>query len=97
MSFSTCYRGRFAVRARAAMGYELKPLRSNAGKYSCNEPADVGPEKYDEMTGAMIGRLKYGSAVPFLSLEEAASEPGDSASGGNAMEIVEEVAEIDQA
>jgi hypothetical protein len=51
--------------------YELERLRCNAcGQvFTAQEPAEVGPDKYDETTGAMIAQLKYGSGVPFIVLK----------------------------
>jgi hypothetical protein len=33
--------------------------------FTAQEPDDVGPDQYDETTGAMIAQLKYGSRAPF--------------------------------
>jgi hypothetical protein len=47
--------------------YELERFRCNAcGQvFTAEEPEAVGPDQYDETTGAMIALLKYGSGVPF--------------------------------
>ncbi len=53
----------------AATVYELERLRCNAcGQiFTAQEPEGIGPEKYDETTGATIGQMKYGSGAPFLA------------------------------
>ena len=56
----------------AATVYELDRLRCNlCGEvFTAPEPEGIGPEKYDETTGAMIALLKYGSCMPFYRLEK---------------------------
>ena len=56
----------------AATVYELERFRCNAcGQvFTAAEPDGVGPDQYDETTGAMIAQLKYGSGVPFYRLEK---------------------------
>jgi hypothetical protein len=56
----------------AATVYELERLRCNAcGQiFTAQEPEGIGPDKYDETTGAAIGQMKYGSGIPFYRLEQ---------------------------
>lgn len=51
--------------------WRLQRLRcALCGKiFTASAPADVGDEKYDSSTAAMIGLLKYGSGLPFNRLE----------------------------
>ena len=76
--------------------YELERLRCNAcGQvFTAQEPAEVGPDKYDETTGAMIAQLKYGSGVPFYRLEKLQASLGIPLPAATQWEIVEEAAEI---
>jgi len=59
-----------------ATAYELEHLRCNAcGQvFTALESAEVGPDKYDDTTGAMIAQLKCGSGIRFYRLEKAASK-----------------------
>jgi transposase len=76
--------------------YELERLRCNAcGQvFTAEEPEDVGPEKYDETTAAMIAQLKYGSGVPFNRLEKLQHSLGVPMPATTQWEIVEEAAEL---
>jgi transposase len=76
--------------------YELERLRCNAcGQvFTAQEPAEVGPDKYDETTGAMIAQLKYGSGVPFYRLEKLQTSLGIPLPAATQWEIVEEAAEV---
>jgi transposase len=76
--------------------YELERLRCNAcGQvFTAQEPAEVGPDKYDETTGAMIAQLKYGSGVPFYRLEKLQASLGIPLPAATQWEIVEEAAEV---
>ncbi len=76
--------------------YQLERLRCNAcGQiFTAQEPAEVGPDKYDETTGAMISQLKYGSGVPFHRLEKLQASLGIPLPATTQWEIVEEVAEV---
>ena len=51
--------------------YELDRLRCNlCGRiHTAKAPADIGKEKYDASSAAMIALLKYGAGVPFYRLE----------------------------
>ncbi len=76
--------------------YELDRLRCNlCGEvFTAEEPEDVGPEKYDETTAAMIALLKYGSGMPFYRLEKLEHLLGIPLSASTQWEIVEEAAEV---
>jgi transposase len=80
----------------AATVYELERFRCNAcGQvFTATEPEDVGPDQYDETTGAMIAQLKYGSGVPFYRLEKLQASVGIPLPASTQWEIVEETAEI---
>ena len=80
----------------AATVYELERLRCNAcGQvFTAEGPEEVGPEKYDESTGAMIAQLKYGSGVPFYRLARLQSSLGIPMPAATQWEIVEEAAEM---
>jgi transposase len=62
--------------------------------FTAQEPAEVGPDKYDETTGAMIAQLKYGSGVPFYRLEKLQASLGIPLPAATQWEIVEEAAEV---
>jgi transposase len=80
----------------AATVYELGRLRCNlCGEvFTAPEPEGVGPEKYDETTGAMIALLKYGSGMPFYRLEKLEHLLGIPLPPSTQWEIVEETAEV---
>jgi transposase len=80
----------------AATVYELERLRCNAcGQvFTAAEPDGVGPEQYDETTGAMIAQLKYGSGVPFYRLEKLQASLGIPLPASTQWEIAAETAEI---
>ena len=80
----------------AATGYELERLRCNAcgQMFTAEEPEEVGPEKYDESTAAMIAQLKYGCGVPFYRLEKLEASLGVPMPAATQWEIVEESAMI---
>ena len=79
----------------AATVYELERLRCNAcGQiFTAQEPEGIGPEKYDETTGAAIGQMKYGSGIPFYRLEQLEELMGIPLPASTQWEIVEEAAE----
>ncbi len=83
----------------AATVYELDRLRCNlCGEvFTAQEPAGLGPEKYDETTAAMIALLKYGSGMPFYRLEKLEQLLGIPLPASTQWEIVEEAAELIQA
>jgi len=80
----------------SATVYNLERLRCNGcGQvFTAQEPEGIGPEKYDETTGAMIAQLKYGSGVPFYRLEKLQENLGVPMPASTQWEIVEEAAEI---
>jgi transposase len=80
----------------AATVYELERLRCNAcGQiFTAEEPAEVGPDKYDETTGAMIAQLKYGSGVPFYRLAKLQASLGIPLPAATQWEIAEEAAAL---
>ena len=51
--------------------YRMQKLRCHlCGKLlTAPIPADVGDDKFDHTVGSMIGLLKYGSGLPFNSLQ----------------------------
>jgi transposase len=62
------------IRGQAPLGatvYELQKLRCNlCGQiFTAQAPSDVGPDKYDAESAAMIALLKYGSGLPFNRLQ----------------------------
>jgi transposase len=79
----------------AATVYELERLRCNAcGQiFTAPEPEGIGPEKYDETTGAAIGQMKYGRGIPFYRLEQLEELMGIPLPASTQWEIVEEAAE----
>ena len=79
-----------------AMVYELERLRcgSCGAMFTAPEPEDVGPDKYDEMAGAMIAELKYGAGMPFHRLKQLEQRMGVPLPAATQWEIVEEVAEL---
>jgi transposase len=80
----------------AATVYELERLGCHAcGQvFTAAEPDAVGPDQYDETTGAMIAQLKYGSGVPFYRLEKRQASLGIPLPASTQGEIVEESAEL---
>ena len=83
----------------AATVHELDRLRCNlCGEvFTAPEPEDIGPEKYDETTAAMIALLKYGSGMPFYRLEKLERALGIPLPASTQWEIVEDEAELIQA
>ena len=80
----------------AATVYSLERLRCGACGlvFTAQEPQGIGPEKYDETSGAMIAQLKYGSGVPFHRLEQLEAQFGIPLPAATQWEIVEEAAEL---
>src|SRR3954447_20494734 len=80
----------------AATVYSLERLRCGAcGQvFTAEEPAGVGPEKYDETAAAMIAQLKYGSGIPFYRLERLEDQLGIPLAAATQWEIVEEATEV---
>ena len=82
----------------AATVYERERLRCNAcGQvFPAAEPEEVGPEPYDETTGALMAQLKYGSGVPFYRLEKLQASRGVPWPASTQGEIAAESAELRQ-
>src|SRR3954452_17562869 len=80
----------------AATVYSLERLRCGAcgQMFTAEEPAGVGPERYDETAAAMIAQLKYGSGIPFYRLERLEEQLGIPLAAATQWEIVEEAAEV---
>ncbi len=80
----------------AAAVYELERWRCNAcGQvFTAAEPEEVGPDQYDETTGAIIAQLKYGSGMPFYRLEKLQASFGIPLPAATQWEIVAETAEL---
>jgi transposase len=80
----------------AAPLYELERLRCNAcGQiFTAAEPEGIGPEKYDQTTGAAIGQMQSGSGIPFYRLEQLEELMGIPLPASTQGEIVEEAAEV---
>ena len=77
---------------------ELERFRCHAcGQvFTAIEPEEVGPDQYDETTGAIIAQRKYGSGVPFYRLEKLQASVGIPLPASTQWEIVAETAEIIQ-
>jgi transposase len=82
--------------ALEATVYEMERLRCNAcGEvFTAPEPADIGPDKYDESAVAMIALLKYGGGVPFYRLGKLERNLGIPLPPATQWEAVEGAAEI---
>jgi transposase len=76
--------------------YELEKVRCNlCGKVFCAvAPKEVGPEKYDDESAAMIALLKYGTGLPFYRLEGLQAGLGIPLPAATQWEIVQETADI---
>jgi transposase len=75
--------------------YKLEKLRCNlCGQiFTAKAPKDIGDEKYDETTGAIISLLKYGSGLPFHRLENLQQSLGIPLPASTQWDIVEGVAD----
>ncbi|MBA4369635.1 MAG: transposase [Desulfobacterium sp.] len=75
--------------------YELQKLRCNlCGQvFTARAPDNIGEEKYDAASGAMIALLKYGSGFPFNRLEQLQAFLGIPLPSSTQWEIVEAVAD----
>jgi transposase len=75
--------------------YELEKLRCNlCGEiFTAKAPEDIGDEKYDETTGAIISLLKYGNGLPFHRLENLQQSLGIPLPASTQWDIVEKVAD----
>ena len=79
----------------SATVYELQKLRCNlCGQvFTAQAPEDIGDEKYDAASGAMIALLKYGSGLPFNRLAQLQASLGVPLPSSTQWEIVESVAD----
>jgi transposase len=75
--------------------YELEKLRCNlCGEiFTAKVPKDIGDEKYDKTTGAIISLLKYGNGFPFHRLEGLQQSLGIPLPASTQWDIVEKVAD----
>jgi transposase len=75
--------------------YQMQKLRCNlCGEiFIADTPADIGEEKYDAASGAMIALLKYGSGMPFYRLEQLQGSCGIPLPASTQWEIVEQMAD----
>ena len=74
--------------------YELQKLRCNLCQkiFTAAAPDDIGDEKYDAASGAMIALLKYGSGLPFNRLDQLQASLGVPLPSKTQWEIVESMA-----
>ena len=75
--------------------YELQRLRCNlCGKiFTANPPGNIGEEKYDAKSGAILALLKYGSGVPLYRLGKLQASLGIPLPPSTQWEIIEKVAD----
>ena len=75
--------------------YTMQRLRCNlCGEiFKAPHPEDIGDEKYDAASGAMIALLKYGSGMPFNRIEQLQASLGVPLAASTQWEIVEQVAD----
>ena len=75
--------------------YELQRLRCNlCGKiFTANPPDNIGEEKYDAKSGAILALLKYGSGVPLYRLGKLQASLGIPLPPSTQWEIIEKVAD----
>ncbi len=86
------------ITGKAPMGakvYQMQKLRCNlCGKiFIADTPADIGEEKYDAASAAMIALLKYGSGMPFYRLEQLQASCGVPLPASTQWEIAEQMAD----
>ena len=87
------------IRGRAPLGatvYELQKLRCNlCGQiFTAKAPPEVGPNKYDAESAAMIALLKYGSGLPFNRLQRLQGSLGIPLPAATQWEIVRDSAAV---
>ena len=85
------------ITGKAPLGakvYQMQKLRCNlCGEiFIADTPADIGQEKYDAASAAMIALLKYGSGMPFYRLEQLQGSCGVPLPASTQWEIVEQMA-----
>jgi len=75
--------------------YQMQKLRCNlCGEiFIADTPADIGEQKYDAASAAMIALLKYGSGMPFYRLEQLQGSCGIPLPASTQWEIVEQMAD----
>jgi transposase len=75
--------------------YKMQKLRCNlCGEiFIADTPADIGEQKYDAASAAMIALLKYGSGMPFYRLEQLQGSCGVPLPASTQWEIVEQMAD----
>jgi len=75
--------------------YELERLRCNlCGQiFTAQSPDNIGEEKYDAKSGAMLALLKYGSGVPLYRLGKLQSSLGIPLPPSTQWDIIEKVAD----
>jgi len=86
------------ITGKAPMGakvYQMQKLRCNlCGEiFIADTPADIGEEKYDAASAAMIALLKYGSGMPFYRLEQLQASCGVPLPASTQWEIAEQMAD----
>jgi hypothetical protein len=74
--------------------YQMERLRCNlCGEvFTAKTPDDVGDEKYDAASAAMIALLKYGSGLPFNRLQQLQASLGIPLAASTQWEIVDDAA-----
>ena len=79
----------------SATVYKMQRLRCNlCGEiFKATPPEDIGDEKYDAASGAMIALLKYGSGMPFNRIEQLQACLGVPLAASTQWEVVEQVAD----
>jgi len=79
----------------SATVYELQKLRCNLCQmiFTAQAPDNIGDEKYDAASGAMIALLKYGSGLPFNRLDQLQAALGVPLPSSTQWQIVESVAD----
>ena len=79
----------------SATVYELQKLRCSLCQkiFTAATPDNIGDEKYDAASGAMIALLKYGSGLPFNRLDQLQATLGVPLPSSTQWEIVESVAD----
>ena len=75
--------------------YALERWRCNlCGEvFTAEAPEGVGPAKWDEAAGSMVGLLKYGTGIPFYRLEQLQKSLGIPLPASTQWEMVKEEAE----
>jgi transposase len=74
--------------------YQMERLRCNlCGEiFTAKTPDEIGDEKYDAASAAMIGLLKYGSGLPFNRLQQLPAGLGVPLAASTQWEIVDDAA-----